>query len=85
MGSNPGAIYWIESTFFHIDFFVKKCIDVCLKRPKINEKEAVLAHLKRKKNKESCIRMCVSAFIKYAALTELVIKVQRINDFSSLY
>ena len=37
MGSNPGTVYWME-IFSHI--FVVKICNVCLKRPKINEKEA---------------------------------------------
>ena len=35
---NPSAIYWIDMTFFTL-ICCKKII-VCLKRPKINEKEA---------------------------------------------
>ena len=38
MGSNPGAVYWMDMTFF-IFICCKNCI-VSLKRPKINEKEA---------------------------------------------
>ena len=38
MGSNPGTVCWMDMTFFHVDLF-QKCIG-CLKRPKINEKEA---------------------------------------------
>jgi len=37
VGSNPGTIYWMD-IFSHI--FVAKIYNVCLKRPKINEKEA---------------------------------------------
>ena len=37
MGSNPGAVYWMVMTFF--TFNSKNCI-ACLKRPKINVKEA---------------------------------------------
>ena len=37
MGSNSGAVYWMD--IFHL-VVLKKCINVCLKRPKINEKEA---------------------------------------------
>ena len=37
MGSNPGAVYWMD--IFSHTFVVKIC-NVCLKRPKINEKEA---------------------------------------------
>ena len=38
VGSNTGAVYCMNIlTFFHIDY---KKIIVCLKRPKINEKEA---------------------------------------------
>ena len=36
VGSNPGAGYWMDMTFF-IFICCKKCI-VCLKRPKINKK-----------------------------------------------
>ena len=36
MGSNPGAVFWMD--IFHI-VGCKNCI-VCFKRPKINEKEA---------------------------------------------
>ena len=35
--SNPGAVHWMDMTFFHID--CKNCI-VCLKSPIKNEKEA---------------------------------------------
>ena len=35
VGSNPGTIYWMD--IFHI-FCFKICYDVCLKRPKINDK-----------------------------------------------
>ena len=38
VGSNPGAIYWMDMTFFTL-ICCKNCI-ACLKRPKINEKEA---------------------------------------------
>ena len=37
-GLNPSAGYWMEMTFFTL-ICCKNCI-VCLKRPKINEKEA---------------------------------------------
>ena len=37
MDSNLGSIYWMDMTFFHIDLLLKLN---CLKRPKINEKEA---------------------------------------------
>ena len=37
MGSNPSTVYWMD-VFSHI--FVVKICNVCLKRPKINEKEA---------------------------------------------
>ena len=43
MGLIPGTVYWID-IFSHI-FVVKNC-NVCLKRPKINQKEAGLAHFK---------------------------------------
>ena len=35
VGSNPGTIYWMD-IFTHI--FCKNCNDVCLKRPKLNDK-----------------------------------------------
>ena len=38
VGSNPSGIYWMDMTFFTLTC-CKKCI-VCLKRLKINEKEA---------------------------------------------
>ena len=38
VGSNPSAVYWMDMTFFTL-ICCKNCI-VCLKRPKINEKEA---------------------------------------------
>ena len=41
MGLNPGTIYWMD--IFSYIFVVKIC-NVCLKRPKINKKEAGLAH-----------------------------------------
>ena len=34
MGLNPGAVYWMDM------ICCKNCNDVCLKRPKIKEKEA---------------------------------------------
>ena len=37
--SNPGIVYWMESKFCTL-ICCKKLIEVCLKRPKINEKEA---------------------------------------------
>ena len=39
VGSNPGTVYWMVFIFFTL-ICCKKIIDVCLKRPKINEKEA---------------------------------------------
>ena len=44
MGLNPSTIYWMD-IFSHI--FVVKICNVCLKRLKINEKEAGFAHLKK--------------------------------------
>ena len=38
VGLNPGAIYWMDMTFCTL-IYCKNCF-VCLKRPKINEKEA---------------------------------------------
>ena len=46
VGSNPGTIHWMELTFFAL-ICCKNCIVVCSKRPKINKKEARLAHLKK--------------------------------------
>ena len=45
VGSNPGAVYWVELTFFTLTC-CKNCIDVCLKRPKISEIVAGWAHSK---------------------------------------
>ena len=39
VGSNRSTVYWMEMTFFTL-ICCKNCIDVCLKRPKINGKEA---------------------------------------------
>ena len=39
VGSNHGTVYWMELTFFTL-ICCKNCIDFCLKRLKINEKEA---------------------------------------------
>ena len=39
VGSNPRTVNWMELTFFTL-IYCKNCIEVCLKRPKINEKEA---------------------------------------------
>ena len=44
MGSNPGTVYWMD-IFSHI--FVVKICNVCLKRPKINEKEAGVEPFKK--------------------------------------
>ena len=38
-GSNPGTIYWMDMTFFHIDVY--------LKRTKINKKEAGVGAFKK--------------------------------------
>ena len=46
LGSNAGTIYWMEMTFFPLICCIN-CIDVCVKRPKINEKRSGLAHLKK--------------------------------------
>ena len=46
VGLNPGTPYWMD-IFSHI--FVVKICNECLKRPKINKKEAGLAHLKNVK------------------------------------
>ena len=42
MGSNPGAVYWIDMTFFSL--ICCKNFIVCLKNEKINEKEARLTN-----------------------------------------
>ena len=36
-GSNPGTVYWMH-IFQHIPIRCEKCNNVCLKRPKINNK-----------------------------------------------
>ena len=46
MGSNPSTIYWMD-IFSHI--FVVKICNVCLKRLKINEKEAGVGPFKKRK------------------------------------
>ena len=46
VGSNPGMVYWMD-IFSHI--FVVKICNVCLKRPKINEKRPGLVHFLEKK------------------------------------
>ena len=45
-GSNPGAVYWIELTFFTL-ICSKNCINVCFKRPKINKKEVGVGPFKK--------------------------------------
>ena len=39
VGLNPCTVCWIDMTFFTL-ICCKNCNDVCLKRPKINKKEA---------------------------------------------
>ena len=46
VGLNPGAVYWMEMTFFTL-ICCKNCNDVCFKRPKINEKEARVGPFKK--------------------------------------
>ena len=46
VGSNPGALYWIDMTFFTLICY-KNGI-VCLKRPKINEKEVRVGQFEKK-------------------------------------
>ena len=50
LGLNHVAVYWMDVwRFFHIEkICCKNCI-VCLKRPKINEKEAVVGPFFKKK------------------------------------
>ena len=45
VGSNPGTVYWMD--IFHI-YLLQNC-NVCLKRPKINEKEAGVGPLKKER------------------------------------
>ena len=45
VGSNPSAGYWMDMTFFTL-ICCKNCI-VCLKRPKINKKEAGIGSFKK--------------------------------------
>ena len=49
MGLNPNTEYWMELTFFTL-ICCKNCIDVCLKRPKINQKEAEVGPFKKDYN-----------------------------------
>ena len=44
MGSNPGAVYWMD-IFSHL--FVVKIVMFVRKRPKINEKEAGVGPIKK--------------------------------------
>ena len=46
MGSNTGTVYCMD--IFSPILVVKNCDDLCLKRPKINEKEAGLAYFLKK-------------------------------------
>ena len=46
MGSNPGAVYWMDMTFFTF-ICCKNCI-ASLKIPKINEKKAGVGPLFKK-------------------------------------
>ena len=39
-GLNPGTVYWMNIFSTHI--CCKNCNDFCLKRPKINDKDAVV-------------------------------------------
>ena len=48
MGSNPGGVYWMDMTFLKV-ICCKNCI-VCLKGPKINEKEAEVGPFKQSKS-----------------------------------
>ena len=43
MGSKPGTVNWMVLAFFTL-ICCKNCIDVCLKRPKINKKRPGLAY-----------------------------------------
>ena len=45
VGSNPDAIYWMDMTFFKL--IRCKGSVVCLKTPKINEKESGVGKLKK--------------------------------------
>ena len=47
VGSNPGTVHWMDMTFFTL-ICCKNCNDICLKRPKINKKEAGSAHFIKK-------------------------------------
>ena len=51
VGSNPGAVYWMDVTFFTL-MCCKNCT-VCLKRPKINKKEARVGPFKHIFNAET--------------------------------
>ena len=45
VGLNPGTVYWMDMTFFTL-ICCKNCNNVCLKIPKINEKETRVGPLK---------------------------------------
>ena len=49
VGLNPGAIYWMD--IFHNDFLLN--FIVCLKRPKINKKDAWVGPFFKKKHPTS--------------------------------
>ena len=51
MGSNPSAVYWMDMTFFTL-ICCTNCSGVCLKRPKISEKEAGVGPFFKKKRIE---------------------------------
>ena len=50
VGFNHGTVYWMD-IFSHI-FVVKDC-NVCLKRPKINEKEAEVGSFFKKRIRQA--------------------------------
>ena len=56
MASSPGAIYWMELTFFTL-ICCKNCIDVCLNRPKMNVKEAGVGPFLKYKTAPSQVRI----------------------------
>ena len=48
VGSNPNTGYWMDIFNIHL-LYKLYCLFVCLKRPKINEKEAGRGPFKKKK------------------------------------
>ena len=76
MGSNPGAVYWMDLTFF--TFICCKNCNVCLKRTKINKKEAGVGPFFKK---TVCFKKIKSnPIFKTAPLGNLLLKNTQTNE-----